>query len=121
MNQKESIVLGAHFVDSFKSKYGELFNHHITFENGDSGTYSSKSYTQTKFKIGESTVYLIDEASAHPKIKVPYTNTKDSNVFDDGKISNKTLLNFFAEVREELAIIKEQQEEILELMRKYDS
>lgn len=45
----------------YDGKWQELHKYHIEFENGDKGTYFSKSEDQQKFKAGTETTYKYDE------------------------------------------------------------
>jgi hypothetical protein len=45
----------------YDGKWQELHKYHIEFENGDKGTYFSKSEDQQKFKAGIETTYKYDE------------------------------------------------------------
>lgn len=64
-NKKSKVTAIAENVRQWK----DLFYHTITFENGDSGDYGSKSATCTKFKQGEESEYTLET-----KVHGNYTN-----------------------------------------------
>lgn len=61
MEQKKSVVRTAIYKRSFNSKYGETHIHSITFDNGDTGDYLSKSKEQQKFITGKEAEYTIEK------------------------------------------------------------
>jgi hypothetical protein len=56
---KRSAVTNVTANGSFDGQYGTLYKFEITFANGDSGEYASKSADQAKFKVGVETDYTI--------------------------------------------------------------
>lgn len=61
METKNSTVKRVlHNTRQYDSKFGRMFVHQITFDNGDSGDYSSKSETCTKFEENKPTAYTIE-------------------------------------------------------------
>ena len=60
METKRSFVKSAQFKRSYESKYGQLYAFDIVMENGDQGTYSSKSPQQTYFVAGAEANYTIE-------------------------------------------------------------
>lgn len=61
METKQSTVKRVlHNTRSYDTKYGTMFVHVITMENGDSGDYSAKTDTCTKFKENEPCFYTIE-------------------------------------------------------------
>jgi hypothetical protein len=62
--EKTDVVSNAVYTGrSFNTQYGQMFVHAITFGNGDSGEYNSKSETQDKFVIGKEVKYTIEPNS----------------------------------------------------------
>lgn len=72
---KTSKVSNVQGTGTWTSKqYGTTFyKFEVTFENGDSGEYSSKSQEQTKFVVGQDADYTIDSTQYGSKIK-PVSN-----------------------------------------------
>jgi hypothetical protein len=58
---KRSAVTNVTANGSFDGQYGTLYKFEITFANGDSGEYASKSQSQTKFQTGVETDYIITD------------------------------------------------------------
>lgn len=56
---KRSAVTNVTANGTFNGQYGTLYKFEVTFANGDSGEYASKSADQTKFKVGVETDYTI--------------------------------------------------------------
>ena len=57
--QKRSAVTNVTANGTYNGQYGTLYKFEITFANGDSGEYASKSQNQTKFVVGQETDYTI--------------------------------------------------------------
>lgn len=49
------------FLKVYSGQRGTLYNFRVGFENGDTGTYSSTSQDNPKFKVGEEYEYEITE------------------------------------------------------------
>lgn len=45
---------------SFESQYGTMYQFILTFDNGDCGTFTTKSENQNKFEIGKDVSYTIE-------------------------------------------------------------
>lgn len=73
--KKTSKVVGAENLGTWR----DLFKHHITMENGDIGTYFSKSEQQNKFVIGEQVDYLWD--GPKNRIKPYFEQSQQTNTF----------------------------------------
>lgn len=58
---KRSAVTNVTANGSFDGQYGTLYKFEITFANGDSGEYASKSKDQNKFQVGVETDYTITD------------------------------------------------------------
>ena len=56
---KRSAVTNVTANGSFNGQYGTLYKFEVTFANGDSGEYNSKTQDQTKFVIGKEVDYTI--------------------------------------------------------------
>lgn len=74
--QKQATVTQANFLKSFDGKYGTMYVHAISFDNGDNGEYLAKTMDQDKFVVGQSAEYTIEakgEYQGVPQFKVkPY-------------------------------------------------
>jgi hypothetical protein len=58
--EKTSKVTNVAGIGTWNGQYGVMYKFEVSFENGDSGQYMSKSQEQTKFKVGESAAYTIE-------------------------------------------------------------
>ena len=65
---KRSAVTNVTANGSFDGQYGTLYKFEITFANGDSGEYASKSQSQTKFQTGVETDYTITDRTFKDRI-----------------------------------------------------
>jgi hypothetical protein len=65
---KRSAVTNVTANGSFDGQYGTLYKFEITFANGDSGEYASKSKDQTKFSVGVETDYTITDRTFKDRI-----------------------------------------------------
>jgi len=68
---KTSKVTAVQANGTWQGNYGLMYKYEVTFENGDTGEYSSKTEHQTKFKIGVEAEYTITEGK-YPKVKPVY-------------------------------------------------
>lgn len=70
MEQKKSRVSKVlHNTRTYPSQHGQMYVHEITFDNGDKGSYASKTDTCTKFTEGNEAAYTIET-----KVNGQYTN-----------------------------------------------
>jgi hypothetical protein len=58
--EKTSKVTNVAGIGTWNGQYGVMYKFEVSFENGDSGQYMSKSQEQTKFKIGQDATYTIE-------------------------------------------------------------
>ncbi len=65
---KRSAVTNVTANGSFDGQYGTLYKFEITFANGDSGEYASKSKDQNKFNVGVETDYTITDRTFKDRI-----------------------------------------------------
>ena len=65
---KRSAVTNVTANGSFDGQYGTLYKFEITFANGDSGEYASKSKDQSKFSVGVETDYTITDRTFKDRI-----------------------------------------------------
>lgn len=65
---KKSVVKQAQANGTWEGKFGLMYKHEITFDNGDAGEYSSKEQNQTKFVVGQETEYEFTDGK-YPKVK----------------------------------------------------
>jgi len=68
---KTSKVIAAQANGTWEGSFGLMYKFEVTFENGDTGEYSSKNKEQTKFVIGESAEYTLS-GGKFPKVKPVY-------------------------------------------------
>tara|TARA_B100001564_G_scaffold314324_1_gene288364 strand:+ start:372 stop:878 length:507 start_codon:yes stop_codon:yes gene_type:complete len=69
--QKKSKVTNVQANGTWEGSYGTMYKFEVTFENGDTGEYSSKSLDQNKFVIGHETEYEFTDGK-YPKVKPVY-------------------------------------------------
>ena len=69
--QKKSKVTNVQSNGTWEGSYGTMYKFEVTFENGDTGEYSSKSLDQNKFVIGHETEYEFTDGK-YPKVKPVY-------------------------------------------------
>jgi hypothetical protein len=58
--EKTSKVTNVAGIGTWNGNYGMMYKFEVSFENGDSGQYMSKSQEQTKFKVGQEAAYTIE-------------------------------------------------------------
>jgi len=68
---KTSKVIAVQSSGSWEGNYGVMYKFEVSFENGDTGEYSSKAKDQTKFVIGKEAEYTFT-GGQHPKVKPVY-------------------------------------------------
>jgi hypothetical protein len=78
MEIKKSVVSLVMPNGTWEGKYGLMYKFIIEFENGDRGSYLSKSETQNKFISGNETEYEYT-GGEYPKIKPHYANPISNN------------------------------------------
>ena len=78
---KKGVVTQAQANGTWEGKFGLMYKHEITFDNGDSGEYSSIMQDQTKFVVGQETEYEFIDGK-FPKIK-------PVNTFQQGNFTPK--------------------------------
>jgi len=69
--QKKSKVTNVQSNGTWEGSYGTMYKFEVSFENGDTGEYSSKSKDQNKFVIGHETEYEFTDVK-YPKVKPVY-------------------------------------------------
>ena len=69
---KNSKVTNVQANGTWEGQYGLMYKFDVTFENGDSGEYSSKSQEQNKFVVGQNADYNFIDGK-YPKVK-PVSN-----------------------------------------------
>jgi hypothetical protein len=65
---KRSAVTNVTANGTFNGQHGTLYKFEVSFANGDSGEYASKSQDQQKFKVGVETDYILTERRWQDKI-----------------------------------------------------
>lgn len=65
---KRSAVTNVTANGTFNGQHGTLYKFEVSFANGDSGEYASKSQDQQKFKVGVETDYVLTERPWNDKI-----------------------------------------------------
>ena len=73
--EKKDVVTLANFSREYETQHGHFFVHSISFSNGDSGEYSSKSKEQTKFVVGQEADYTIDASNPAYAAKIKPVST----------------------------------------------
>ena len=81
---KKSKVISVQANGTWEGKYGMMYKYEVSFENGDSGEYSSKSENQTKFIEGQETEYEFIDGK-FPKVKPVNTFQQTSSFKKDDK------------------------------------
>jgi hypothetical protein len=67
---KKGIVTNATYKNSYDGNNGTVYYHTIEFDNGDKGSYGSKSQDQNKFVVGKETDYeWVKDDKGYIKIK----------------------------------------------------
>lgn len=87
---KTSKVKSCKFLKSYTSKFGEMYSHLITFENGDSGEISAKSEMPDKFSAGRELSYEITpnpNPKYSPKIKAVQNTNGNATHHDSGEVA----------------------------------
>ena len=69
--QKKSKVISVQSNGTWEGSYGTMYKFEVSFDNGDTGEYSSKSKDQNKFVIGHETEYEFTDGK-YPKVKPVY-------------------------------------------------
>lgn len=92
---KRSAVTNVTANGSFDGQYGTLYKFEVTFANGDSGEYASKSNPQTKFSVGVETDYTITSKTFKDRIyyKIAPVMAQQggfNNIFNNPPTSVKT-------------------------------
>ena len=103
--EKKGIVTLAKFNREWTGNYGVMYDHDIVFENGDKGTYSSKSMQQDKFVLGQEADYTIDDSNPQFPSKIkpistfqPGNNSRDNeNPKRQESIQRQTALKIASE------------------------
>lgn len=65
---KRSAVTNVTANGTFNGQHGTLYKFEVSFANGDSGEYASKSQDQQKFKVGVETDYILTERKWNDRI-----------------------------------------------------
>ena len=65
---KKSKVTNVQPNGTWEGKFGMMYKFEVSFENGDTGEYSSKSQEQNKFIVGNDTDYEFIDGK-FPKVK----------------------------------------------------
>ena len=65
---KRSAVTNVTANGTFNGQHGTLYKFEVSFANGDSGEYASKSQDQQKFKVGVETDYVLTERKWNDRI-----------------------------------------------------
>ena len=81
---KKSKVISVQANGTWEGKYGMMYKYEVSFDNGDSGEYSSKSENQNKFIEGQETEYEFIDGK-FPKVKPANTFQQTSSFKKDDK------------------------------------
>jgi len=80
--EKKSKVTSTQANGTWDGKFGTMYKHEITFENGDCGEYSSKAKDQTKFVVGQESEYIFTDGQ-YPKVKPVFNKPFTSSSFTE--------------------------------------
>ena len=86
---KTSKVTNVQANGTWEGQYGLMYKYDVTFENGDSGEYSSKSKEQNKFVVGQDTQYNFIDGK-YPKVK-PVSNFEQTSYTQKPTNTNREL------------------------------
>ena len=84
---KKSKVTRVASNGTWEGKFGLMYKFEVSFENGDTGEYSSKSQDQTKFVEGQETEYEYTEGK-FPKVKPVWAKPSSNGSFGYKKDDN---------------------------------
>ena len=93
MEIKKSVVVAASPNGTWEGKYGLMYKFLIEFENGDRGSYLSKSENQNKFITGNETEYEYT-GGEYPRIKPHYSNPMPSSNFTNKSSETRDEIRF---------------------------
>jgi len=77
---KTSKVKSVQANGTWEGKFGLMYKFEVSFENGDTGEYSSKSQDQTKFVEGQEAEYEYTDGK-FPKVKPFYAQPSSNGSF----------------------------------------
>jgi hypothetical protein len=87
--EKTGIVTTVTPTGTWDSPYGLMYKFDITIDEKDGGQYMSKTKDQTKFVLGETVTYTLDNTNpTYPKIKPVFI--ENANKSNYNKVDNKT-------------------------------
>jgi hypothetical protein len=81
---KRSAVTNVTANGTFNGQHGTLYKFEVSFANGDSGEYASKSQDQQKFKVGVETDYVLTERPWNGRIFYKIAPAPQQNAFQSG-------------------------------------
>ena len=84
---KKSKVTRVTSNGTWEGKFGLMYKFEVSFENGDTGEYSSKSQDQTKFVEGQEAEYEYTEGK-FPKVKPVWAKPSSNGSFGFRKDDN---------------------------------
>jgi hypothetical protein len=82
---KRSAVTNVTANGTFNGQHGTLYKFEVSFANGDSGEYASKSQDQQKFKVGVETDYVLTERPWNGRIFYKIAPAPQQNAFQSGQ------------------------------------
>jgi hypothetical protein len=85
---KKSKVTRVTSNGTWEGKFGMMYKFEVSFENGDTGEYSSKSQDQTKFVEGQEAEYEYTDGK-FPKVKPFYALPTNNGKFNSDRAYRK--------------------------------
>ena len=92
MEQKKSIVTNVQSNGTWEGKFGLMYKFEVSFENGDTGEYLSKSESQDKFIVGNETEYQFKDGQ-FPRVK-PVSNFQPKTSYSNSNSDTNKEIRF---------------------------
>ena len=92
MEQKKSIVTNVQSNGTWEGKFGLMHKFEVSFENGDTGEYLSKSENQDKFVVGNETEYQFKDGQ-FPRVK-PVSNFQPKTSYSNSNTDTNKEIRF---------------------------
>ena len=92
MEQKKSIVTNVQSNGTWEGKFGLMYKFEVSFENGDTGEYLSKSENQDKFVVGKETDYQFTDGK-YPRVK-PISNFQPKTSYSNSNSDTNKEIRF---------------------------
>ena len=92
MEQKKSVVTNVQSNGTWEGKFGLMYKFEVSFENGDTGEYLSKSENQDKFVVGQETDYQF-AGGKYPRVK-PVSNFQSNTSYSNSNSDTSKEIRF---------------------------